>query len=74
MGHNFKEVVETVIKTKKMRNSDMHNILGVTAMTYHKWKKYGVPVKKRPLVMHMLRKVLFDDVHIRENKSHCRLL
>lgn len=59
-AQHFKELVNTICKTVDCKKYEIASLIGVDAVTVNKWERDGVPVRIKPYVMSVLRKVLFE--------------
>ncbi|USK56547.1 hypothetical protein LIS82_08785 [Cytobacillus solani] len=59
-AQHFKELINTVCKTVDLPKYKIANVIGVSMQIINIWEREGVPVRKKPYVMSVLRKVLFE--------------
>lgn len=58
-GQHFRELINTVCKTSGLYKYELASLIGVDPRTIHSWESEGVPVRIKPYVISVLRKVLF---------------
>lgn len=60
-AQHFKELINSVCKTVKLPKYKIASLIGVDVFTLNIWERKGVPVRIKPYVMSVLRKVLFEE-------------
>ncbi|MGN7403493.1 hypothetical protein ACTHO0_26970 [Cytobacillus praedii] len=58
-AQHFKELINSVCKTTNLPKYKIANVMGVSMQIINIWERVGVPVRIKPYVMSVLRKVLF---------------
>jgi DNA-binding XRE family transcriptional regulator len=58
-AQHFKELINSVCKTTNLPKYKVASFMGIAIQTINKWECEGVPVRIKPYVMSVLRKVLF---------------
>lgn len=59
-AQHFKELINSVCKTVNLPKYKNASLMGIAIQTINKWESVGVPVRIKPFVMSVLRKVLFE--------------
>ncbi|KOP82266.1 hypothetical protein ACFFHH_12595 [Cytobacillus solani] len=59
-AQHFKELINTVCKTVNLPKYKIVDLIGVDHVTVNKWEREGLPVRIKPYVMSVLRKVIFE--------------
>ena len=54
-GQHFKELVETICMTYKVKKKAVYTQLGISQAWYNYYERNGVPVQVKPLIMKRLR-------------------
>jgi hypothetical protein len=59
-GQHFKEIVESICMTKRVKKTVISRYLGISKVTLNKYEKNGLSIKKQPMIMTQLRNFMFD--------------